>query len=252
MFFVLLVSIFIFQRFIQSTVKKAANENRIPADVVNGIIVLIRFGSAIGVLYSAVYFLEFGESASISLSLFLGSIVSFASMYTIQNFVSGIYIVITRPFKVNDFVKIGNSEGVVTEISLNYTSILNFEGILELIPNKRILNSTFINYDQKIKDPNKKNQRLEWTEKIKSTLNEEEVTRYSFIWGAPLIDYKEIKSKLNTVCEKYESIFGYKPEYFPFTINHRLEFCFVLSSNQPITILKYKTNFLDDIVELFH
>ncbi len=204
------------------------------------------------VLYSTIIFLEIGKSATLSLSVFLGSIVSFASMHTIQNFVAGLYILITRPFKVNDFVKIGNTEGVITEISLNYTTILDFEGIIEFIPNKRILGSTIINYDQKVKSQTMDQKRLSWTEKLKTSFDDREITRYSFIWGAPLIDLNEMKKRINKVCEKYKKIFGYLPEYIPYTINHRFEFYFVLSSDTPVTILKHKTDFLDDISAQFH
>ncbi|MHA2030307.1 MAG: mechanosensitive ion channel family protein [Candidatus Kariarchaeaceae archaeon] len=251
-FFVIVILTFIFQRVLQLFVKKAASRERIPPDVVNGIRVLIRFAGAIIILYSAVILLDIGKNATLSLSVFLGSIVSFASMHTIQNFVAGLYIIITRPFKVNDFVKIGSSEGVVTEISLNYTTILNFEGILEYIPNKRILGSIIINYDQKVKEDASDQERLSWSEKLKQVSEEHEITRYSFIWGAPLIDYNEMKKRIDNVCKKYKNVFGYLPEYMPYTINHRFEFYFILRSNAPITILRNKTNFLDDVSAQFH
>ncbi|MHA2253823.1 MAG: mechanosensitive ion channel domain-containing protein [Candidatus Kariarchaeaceae archaeon] len=251
-FIIVVIFTFIFQRVLQSFVKRAASKERIPPDVVNGIRVLIRFGAAIIILYSAVIFLEIGKNATLSLSVFLGSIVSFASMHTIQNFVAGLYIIVTRPFKVNDFVKIGLSEGVVTEISLNYTTILNFEGILEFIPNKKILRSIIINYDQKVREESTDQGRLSWTEKLKQVGEDREITRYSFIWGAPLIDYNEMKKRLNKICKKYSKVFGYIPEYIPYTINHRFEFYFILRSNAPITILRNKTNFLDDISAQFH
>jgi hypothetical protein len=233
-------------------VQRAASNDRIPLDVVNGIRILIRFIAAMLILYSAVLLLEIGRGTTLSLSVFLGSIVSFASMHTIQNFVSGLYLLITRPFKVNDFVKIGSSEGVVTEISLNYTTVLNFDGILEYIPNKRILGSIIINYDKKVEARTIDQERLSWTDKVRNSLEEREITRYSFIWGAPLISLKEMKKRLDRVCKKYKKVFGYLPEYQPYTINHRFEFYFILLADEPITILKNKTDFLDDISAQFH
>ena len=152
-----------------------------------------------------------------------------------------------------DFVKIGSSEGVVTEISLNYTTILNFEGILEYLPNKRILGSFIINYDQKAKRRSSSQvEGLSWYDKVKDTLEEREISRYSFVWGTPLIGLKEIKRRIDKICKKYTPIFGYLPEYVPATINHRFEFHFILQADEPITILKNKTKFLDDVSAQFH
>ena len=107
LFIISVLIILVLQRIIHKLVQRAASDDRIPPDVVNGIRILIRFLAAMLILYSAVLLLEIGRSTTLSLSVFLGSIVSFASMHTIQNFVSGLYLLITRPFKVNDFVRIG-------------------------------------------------------------------------------------------------------------------------------------------------
>ncbi|MCE7733334.1 MAG: mechanosensitive ion channel, partial [Candidatus Heimdallarchaeota archaeon] len=181
---------------------------------------------------------------------FLGSIISFASIHTIQNFISGMYILITEPFSVNDMVKIGNSEGVVTEISLNYTSLLTFEGLIENIPNKKIIGSTIVNFDLKVKDAT--STELSWSKKFKKSFDDREITRYTFVWGAPLIDYSEMTKILDKICKKYEKVFGYLPEYIPEAINHRFEFSFALSADDPVIILKNKTDFLDEISLAFH
>ncbi len=252
-FLIAVILIFILQRIVLSTIRKTVERNSLPADLVNGLRVFTRFGVALLILYSAVIILEIGNDAVLSLSIFLGSMVSFASIHTIQNFVSGFYIIITKPIKVNDFVKIGNSEGVVTEISLNYTTLLNFEGVIESIPNKKIISSIIINYDKKVNPMVSQLERLSWTDKVMKTLDDDqEVTHYTFIWGAPLIDLKQMKAKFEKICKKYESVFGYLPEYIPYTINHRFEYTFILRAKDPITILKNKTNFLDDIAAQFH
>ncbi len=252
-FVISIVVIFILQRLVLSTIRKTLEKNSLPADLINGLRIFTRFGAALLILYSAVKILGIGDSAVLSLSIFLGSLVSFASIHTIQNFVSGFYIIITKPIKVNDFVKIGSSEGVVTEISLNYTTLLNFEGVIESIPNKKIISSIIINYDKKVDPMASQIERLSWTDKVMKSLDDDhEVTHYTFIWGAPLIDLKQMKANFDKICKKYESIFGYLPEYVPFTINHRFEYTFILRAKDPIIILKNKTNFLDDIAAEFH
>lgn len=251
-FVIALIFIFILQRLVLATIRKTVERNSLPEDLINGLRIFTRFGAALLILYSAVIILKIGDDAVLSLSIFLGSLVSFASIHTIQNFVSGFYIIITKPIKVDDCIKIGNSEGVVTEISLNYTSLLNFEGLIEYIPNKKIISSIIINYDKKVNPESSKMDRLSWTEKVMKSFDDKEVTHYTFVWGAPLIDLKQMKAKFDKICKKYEPIFGFLPEYIPYTINHRFEYTFILRAKDPIIILKNKTNFLDDIVAQFH
>jgi hypothetical protein len=251
-FLISLILIFILQRIVLAIIRKTVKRNSLPEDLVNGLRIFTRFGVALLILYSAVIILKIGDSAVLSLSIFLGSLVSFASIHTIQNFVSGFYIIITKPIKVNDFVKIGSSEGVVTEISLNYSTLLNFEGLIESIPNKKIISSIIINYDKKVSPTVSQMERLSWADKVMKSFDDHEVTHYTFVWGAPLIDLKQMKAKFDKICKKYESIFGFLPEYLPYKINHRFEFTFILRAKDPIIILKNKTNFLDDIAAQFH
>ncbi len=86
---------------------------------------------------------------SIAASLFAGAgilaaIIGFASQQAIANVISGIFIVISKPFKVGDRVDIGVAyEGYVEDITLRHTVIRNFENRKIIIPNS-IINSEYI------------------------------------------------------------------------------------------------------------
>lgn len=86
---------------------------------------------------------------NIAASLFAGAgilaaIIGFASQQAISNMVSGLFIVISKPFKVGDRVDIGTSyEGYVEDITLRHTVIRNFENRKIIIPNS-IINSEYI------------------------------------------------------------------------------------------------------------
>ena len=54
----------------------------------------------------------------------LGTAIGLAFSRALQNIVSGVYILIARPFRVGDYIRLGDSEGMVLEITLNYTRIL--------------------------------------------------------------------------------------------------------------------------------
>jgi small conductance mechanosensitive channel len=76
----------------------------------------------------------------------LAAIVGFASQSAFSNIISGIFLVIFRPFSVHDRVQIGQLYmGDVEDITLRHTVIRNFENRLIVIPNSVINNETIIN-----------------------------------------------------------------------------------------------------------
>ncbi len=82
----------------------------------------------------------------------LAAILGLASQQAFSNIVSGIFIVIFKPFRVEDVVQIGNDLlGVVEDITLRHTIIRNFENRRIIIPNSKISTETIIN--SSIADP---------------------------------------------------------------------------------------------------
>src|SRR6185369_16454916 len=76
----------------------------------------------------------------------LAAIVGFASQSAFSNIVSGIFLVIFKPFSVGDRVKIGQSyAGDVEDITLRHTVIKDFENRRVIMPNSVISNETIIN-----------------------------------------------------------------------------------------------------------
>jgi small-conductance mechanosensitive channel len=76
----------------------------------------------------------------------LAAIVGFASQSAFSNIISGVFLVIFRPFSVGDRIQIGQTyTGDVEDITLRHTVIRNFENRLIIIPNSVINNETIIN-----------------------------------------------------------------------------------------------------------
>lgn len=76
----------------------------------------------------------------------LAAIVGFASQSAFSNIISGVFIVMFRPFSVGDRIKVGSSyTGDVLDITLRHTIIKDFENRRIVIPNSVINNETIIN-----------------------------------------------------------------------------------------------------------
>ncbi len=71
--------------------------------------------------------------------------VGLALSGTLQNFVSGILILLLRPYRVGDNINTQGQEGTVTSIQLFYTTVLTFDNKTIIIPNGQLSNNVVIN-----------------------------------------------------------------------------------------------------------
>lgn len=82
----------------------------------------------------------------LSVSAIGGAAIGFASQKTIGNFIAGLFLLAARPFKVGDYVKIGTVEGIVQEVTMNYTRVLTAGNNTVSISNLQILDRDITNY----------------------------------------------------------------------------------------------------------
>ncbi len=75
-----------------------------------------------------------------------GLAVSLAVQGTLANLASGITILVSKPFKVGDFIEVSNVNGVVKEIGLVYTRLVTIDNKIIFLPNSEISASKIINY----------------------------------------------------------------------------------------------------------
>lgn len=74
----------------------------------------------------------------------LAAVIGFASQQALSNIVGGVFIVIFKPFRVGDLIKIGTHQtGTVEDITLRHTIIRDFDNRRIVVPNS-IMNSEVI------------------------------------------------------------------------------------------------------------
>ncbi len=85
----------------------------------------------------------------------LAVVVGFASQKAFANIISGVFILMFRPFKIMDIIEFTSGQkGVVEEITLRHTIIKDYENRRIIIPNSIISEETIINsniQDEKIR-----------------------------------------------------------------------------------------------------
>ncbi len=89
-----------------------------------------------------------------SLALVAGALslgVGFGLQNIVSNFVSGLILLVERPFKVGDWVVTGTTEGFVKRISVRATEIETFQRQTIMVPNSLFINASVGNWTHKNK-----------------------------------------------------------------------------------------------------
>lgn len=73
--------------------------------------------------------------------------VGFASQQALSNIISGMFIVIFKPFRVGDRIKLRELSGIIEDITLRHTIIRDFENRRIIIPNAVISDEIIVNAD---------------------------------------------------------------------------------------------------------
>ncbi|HSY60341.1 MAG TPA: mechanosensitive ion channel family protein, partial [Cytophaga sp.] len=104
------------------------------------------FGILLGIL--AFPSLRGAANAALGGAGVIALIAGVASQEALSNIVGGIFIIIFKPFKINDTIKIsGEMVGTVTDINLRHTVIRNYENKMIVVPNAIINKEKVTNYD---------------------------------------------------------------------------------------------------------
>ena len=91
---------------------------------------------------------EFGVRITgiLTSSAILTVIIGLALQDTLSNIIAGIVLHIERPFVMGDWIKAGDQEGRVVELSWRATRLRTIEGNFIIIPNTNIAKETILNY----------------------------------------------------------------------------------------------------------
>lgn len=67
-----------------------------------------------------------------------GVAIAFASQTLLKNFIAGLFILLFRPFKAGDLIKVGQIQGMVTNVGVLETTVMAFDGIKVTYANGQI------------------------------------------------------------------------------------------------------------------
>jgi small-conductance mechanosensitive channel len=105
---------------------------------------LIRIAGSIIVIAVAISYLSQDPVVAASISTISGLVIGFAASNLIGNIIAGIYLAITRPFRIGDRIKVFSGDGRVSDIGLLYTRLLLDNGDEMLASNSSMVTTNII------------------------------------------------------------------------------------------------------------
>ena len=75
-----------------------------------------------------------------------GLAISLALKENLSNVASGFILMFVRPFKIGEYISVGDAEGIVSEITIIHTCLHTIDNKVVYIPNAKVTSSTIVNY----------------------------------------------------------------------------------------------------------
>ncbi len=105
------------------------------ARAMRNVFLLIGIGALVASIAGAVG----GGVAGVAVGGFLGIVIGFAVQQVLGQAVAGLFLLLARPFKINDHVNLLGEDGIVNDVAILFTEVIKSDGTKVLIPNNSII-----------------------------------------------------------------------------------------------------------------
>lgn len=149
-YFILLVSRlldFVYQVLMH---KARANEDKerqqvfpLLKDVLKVLVWAFGFFTVLGVVFHV-------NVATLIAGLGVGGIaIAFAAKESLENLLASFMVMIDKPFRIGDWVKIGTVEGVIEKVGFRSSRIRTFDKSVIILPNRKLIDSSLENFSER-------------------------------------------------------------------------------------------------------
>ncbi len=105
---------------------------------------LIRILGSLVITAIIISFLSQNPALAAAIGTITAVVIGFAAQNVIGNLIAGMYLTITRPFKIDDRITVLGNSGKVIDIGLLYSGLLMDSGDTVLVPNTLLITSSII------------------------------------------------------------------------------------------------------------
>jgi small-conductance mechanosensitive channel len=143
LFTALLLATRLFQRWLRDRVLA---QPRMDAGIANSIDTVVGYA---GIAVAALVAVSYAGFDITSLAIVAGALsvgIGFGLQSIVNNFVSGLILLVERPIKVGDWIVVGNEQGHVRRISVRATEIETFDRASLIVPNSELIMGRVVNW----------------------------------------------------------------------------------------------------------
>jgi len=142
----LFIALLFATRLVQRFLRERATQSRMDPGIANSIDTVVGYvGTAIAGLLAVSYAgLDITNLAIVAGALSVG--IGFGLQSIVNNFVSGLILLIERPIKVGDRIVVGDQQGLVRRISVRATEVETFDRASLIIPNSELITGRVLNW----------------------------------------------------------------------------------------------------------
>lgn len=144
--FIILILFYFFYRVVRFILVRTFNRSEVSGSVTHLVVKVVKY------IFLGLAFILVADQIGIRIVAIISTLgvagiaLGLAAQQTLANFISGIIILVGKPFKERDYVELEGTFGRVNKITLRSTTLLTLDNLLVDIPNQKIVESKIINH----------------------------------------------------------------------------------------------------------
>ncbi len=185
---ILLIISFKIINFIGKKIEKSPEKGKMDKTIAKVLAYIFKLGMKIVVAICLVGYVGIDTSGLAALVTSFGVCIGLAVNGAVANLAGGVVIILTRPFRVDDFIEAQGHSGVVEDIHITCTRVRTGDNKVVYIPNGALSNGTIVNYSEK------ETRRVDFT--------------FSIGYGD---DFEKAKKIITDICSAHELVLKDQP-----------------------------------------
>ncbi len=129
--------------------KKLEESKKVDKTIYKTLSYVTKIALKVLIVIALIGYLGIDTSGVTALIASLGVGVGLAVNGTLSNFAGGVLILITRPFRVDDYIAACDHEGTVEDILICYTKLRTTDNKVVYLPNGKLSTTEIVNYSEK-------------------------------------------------------------------------------------------------------